>query len=196
MKTFKEGWFLTFHKKEFCLFAPTLDMIDARDILHSLSHINRFNGHTYRPYSVLEHTLRAVELAKNMNFSTTVQQEIMVHDFAEAYYQDLMSPLKDMLGLDYTAYEKECQSLINFRFLGQHHHTFESTVKSVDRIMMIAEARDIAQHVRWWPENEEPNFTIPDCPYLPFYWRCKAVLELRRLFGDAACKTLSRVSVP
>lgn len=46
---------LTSTGKRFDLFEPDADLIDQRDIAHSLAHLCRFNGHTREFYSVAQH---------------------------------------------------------------------------------------------------------------------------------------------
>lgn len=50
------NWILTSTGKRFDLFEPDADMIDPRDISHSLAHLCRFNGHTREFYSVAQHS--------------------------------------------------------------------------------------------------------------------------------------------
>lgn len=56
------NWILTSTGKRFDLFEPDADMIDPRDISHSLAHLCRFNGHTREFYSVARHSCIVAEL--------------------------------------------------------------------------------------------------------------------------------------
>ena len=50
------AWILTASGRRFDLLAPTVESVDAGDIAHALSQVNRFGGHTRVPYSVAEHS--------------------------------------------------------------------------------------------------------------------------------------------
>jgi 5'-deoxynucleotidase YfbR-like HD superfamily hydrolase len=85
----------------------SVDKICAADIRmdeisHSLSLINRYNGHTIHPYSVAQHTLNVVTA---MEASTEILRlssrdragalfAAILHDAAEAYIGDITRPIK------------------------------------------------------------------------------------------------------
>lgn len=72
------------------IFDPDIDTIDLRDIANSLERIMRYNGHTERNYSVAEHLC---EFA--LSFDTGENQlHAALHDAAEAYIGDIISPIK------------------------------------------------------------------------------------------------------
>ena len=69
----------------------TPDCIDIRDIAHALSHLCRFTGHTNMFYSVAQHSLL---VAEKMQGGAAEKLAGLLHDAAEAYTNDLASPLK------------------------------------------------------------------------------------------------------
>lgn len=78
------------------------DDIDIMDIAHSLSMQCRYAGHVPTFYSVAEHCVRAVELmARDGQLSREdlrghiTARSILLHDADEAYFQDLVSPVKN-----------------------------------------------------------------------------------------------------
>jgi hypothetical protein len=82
------------------------------DIAHHLSMINRYNGATYRPYSVAEHCLKLAAYAeKNLQKSISVCLNYLMHDAAEAYLQDIIGPLK-CLALSLVKAQYDIQSQI------------------------------------------------------------------------------------
>ena len=73
---------------------PDPSTIDISDIAWALSRMPRFSGHTipYVPYSVAQHCIRVMkELAPH---GPQIQLYGLLHDAAEAYINDLPSPVK------------------------------------------------------------------------------------------------------
>lgn len=73
---------------------PAPETIDITDIAWSLSRMPRFSGHSipYIPYSVAQHCIQvAKELAPH---GPRIQLHGLLHDAAEAYINDLPSPVK------------------------------------------------------------------------------------------------------
>jgi len=68
--------------------------IDITDIAHSLSHLCRFTGHTNVFYSVAQHSLL---VSAKLDGSPQERLVGLLHDAAEAYTNDLSSPLKAYL---------------------------------------------------------------------------------------------------
>lgn len=85
---------LTYTGKVFPLDDVTSDCIDIRDIAHSLSQLCRFTGHTNMFYSVAQHSLLVSE---KMPGGPAEKLVGLLHDAAEAYTNDLASPLKKHL---------------------------------------------------------------------------------------------------
>lgn len=73
------------------LFDPDPDAILIEDIARSLSRLARFNGHTRDFYSVAEHSVACSRYC--YPFPTWA----LLHDAAEAYVGDMITPLKDHL---------------------------------------------------------------------------------------------------
>ena len=58
------NWIVTCDGHEASLEFPTHADYEIERIAHSLAQINRFNGHAARPYSVAEHSLLVLDIAK------------------------------------------------------------------------------------------------------------------------------------
>ncbi|NWC90354.1 phosphohydrolase [Pseudomonas reactans] len=86
------NWILTSTGKRFDLFEPNADMIDPRDISHSLAHLCRFNGHTREFYSVAQHSCIVAELVPEK-----YKLAALLHDAPEAYLGDITRPLKQWM---------------------------------------------------------------------------------------------------
>lgn len=65
---------------------------NIEDIAHSLSQINRYNGHTALPISVAQHSvLVSRDVPSNFAF------QALMHDAHEVYTTDVPSPIKEVL---------------------------------------------------------------------------------------------------
>jgi uncharacterized protein len=87
----------TFSGIAFDLLNPMPEMILLEDIVHSLALINRFNGAAIFPYSVAQHLLYVASL-----LPAELKLHGLLHDAAEAYIGDMVSPLKKIM----TEYKK------------------------------------------------------------------------------------------
>lgn len=84
-------WMLTASGRQVWPLALRPEDIDIRDIAHSLSRINRFNGHFIGVphYSVAEHSLLVAQ-----QLPPALQGWGLMHDAAEAYFGDFIRPVK------------------------------------------------------------------------------------------------------
>lgn len=75
---------------------PNPNDIVIEDIAWALSRMPRFSGHSipYMPYSVAQHCIQVAEELKGLGFDRRIQLLGLLHDAAEAYINDLPSPVK------------------------------------------------------------------------------------------------------
>lgn len=83
--------------KELDIFALTQEDIDISDIIHALSLINRYNGHTKFPYTVAQHSVYVAQLEYKHSQNARKALAGLLHDAAEAYVGDIVRPLKNTL---------------------------------------------------------------------------------------------------
>lgn len=74
----------------------------ALDFIHPISLLNRYTGHTKKPISVAEHT---VKLARSLQVQAAgLMRAAAIHDFGEALTNDIPHPYKK--DADFKAYVK------------------------------------------------------------------------------------------
>lgn len=136
----------TYTGREFNYKKITKDSIHIPDVLYALPSINRFLGHSSRPYSVGEHTLLGLIVARDLNYTPLQQLHWFIHDFTEAYVGDCPTPLKRLLP-EFAVIEKQVELAIldklGLEILSEEEHSF---VKRIDATMLILEMRDLTMH--------------------------------------------------
>jgi 5'-deoxynucleotidase YfbR-like HD superfamily hydrolase len=71
--------------------------VNIVDIAHSLSHQNRYGGHTIVPYSVAQHCLRMEFAIEKECNHLEMQIDALMHDASEAYITDIPKPIKERI---------------------------------------------------------------------------------------------------
>lgn len=89
-------WVQTSTGRAFDLLEPRAEDVNLADIAFSLAHIHRYNGHV-GPYSVAIHSVACCDVAAVLGLPERVQAVALLHDAAEAYVGDIVSPLKRLL---------------------------------------------------------------------------------------------------
>jgi len=128
------SYILTRSKEIFDLSKPELP-INIEDIVHALSHTNRYCGHTEKPYSVAQHSFNVfMQLTEQ---SPEVQMEGLLHDASEAYLCDVPKPFKNLLGPRYKELEDRimCEVAMTFGF----GWPVDPWVKKADHAVLCAE---------------------------------------------------------
>jgi uncharacterized protein len=135
-------WVQTYTGKAFSLTDIKVEQIDILDIAHSLSNQCRYNGHCQRFYSVAEHCIE-------MSWMDKIDPLVgLLHDAAEAYVGDIVSPLKRILkGGFQPSSLKLIEDSLNRKIekkFGLPWNIIDSNqVNYADRILCATEKRDI-----------------------------------------------------
>ena len=126
---------LTATGKRFDLYEPDADLIDPRDISHSLAHLCRFNGHTREFYSVAQHASMVADLVPEKD-----KLVALLHDAAEAYIGDMVQPLKQWMhayqDVEQWIWERIC---IRFNLASE----LPASVRHADLVALATERRDL-----------------------------------------------------
>lgn len=166
-------WLQTYSGKGFDLLDPKAEQIDIRDIAHALAIVNRYTGHTYRPYSVAQHSVNVARHAggwDGANYTRLPEARYgLLHDASEAYLNDIASPLKALLP-EYEKLEEKVSLaiLLKFGLAGELTEAVEESVRRSDLIMLMTEKRDLMG-----PSPEDWNIPFePDLQAIePKVWR-------------------------
>lgn len=136
----------TFSGKKFDYINPTVDMIDIEDIAVSLARTNRFVGHSSRPYSVAEHSIRCLSMAIDLKYTYREQLLVLMHDFTEAFVGDCPTPLKKLLP-EFRGIEEKVEYLL-YEYLEIEPPTAEEymKIKSIDITMLAIEMKYLTSH--------------------------------------------------
>ena len=169
-------WFTTFTGRKVFVYDPNPDDILIEDIGHALAHICRFNGHCRRFYSVAEHSIMCC-----LNGPVELRRELLMHDGAEAYVGDMISPMKYAVGGPYKLIEGRWEHAIAQKFGLRQGAEVRAQVKDVDLRMLATEHRDLVPDGQNWPmlEGYRP-YLSPVAAMAP----AKAKAEFLDMAGD------------
>ena len=151
-----DAWLNTVSGKKVSYTDPDPDQIDIQDIAHSLSMICRYNGHIRKFYSVAEHS---VWVSKMVPQEGQLPLWGLLHDAAEAYIGDMVTPLKNVQP-QYMEVEKILERTI-FMVFGLEYDldvTKPKEVKEADERMLATETMQLEYGMH-------PDWTIPYEPY-------------------------------
>lgn len=167
---------VTYTGKVFDLLNPKPEMVCIEDIAHSLAYQCRYGGHAKFFYSVAQH---CVLMARNRDLPGDPLQKLL-HDAAEAYIGDLISPWKKLLwvsdggnGASVHRFEQEIQEVIR-EALGVDLNP-SAEVKTSDKIMMATEIQDLMP-------------TMPD----GFDWGVDLNTAVKEIIGPWGCRWAER----
>lgn len=92
-----EPFITTWSGQRFNFLTPEPTTIRIEDIAHALSLQCRFNGHCDEFYSVAEHSVEVCKLVEEISMERIIVLTALLHDAAEAYTGDVVSPIKKLL---------------------------------------------------------------------------------------------------
>jgi len=160
----------TFSGIAFDLRDPQPAMLRLDDIIHSLSLMNGFNGAALFPYCVAQHSLHVASL-----LPAELRPEGLLHDAAEAYIGDMVSPLKQVMP-EYKSVEARISALVA-EVCGLAYSE-PRLVKQAYLAVLAAEREQVLQpsYGPWFKDFPEPA---------PITIRPRDWLEVKASFGAA-----------
>jgi uncharacterized protein len=144
--------------------------IDIDDINVALNYIHRFNGHhkDNTPLTVAQHTLLCVNIG-SLIFpdDNEIRIATIIHDFGEAYYGDISTPIKHAFGEAFKSFAKPIDDAVDRKFwgIGGPNQTIKDCVKVCDLISLDIERRAMwkSQHGKdKWPTTPDIKLSLLD----------------------------------
>lgn len=161
-----EGWILTANGMRIDYINPEPSQITILDIAHSLGNLCRFTGGTKHFYSVAQHSLFVSKIvydllkgeltAEEMETTAFYDQMLaaLLHDAAEAYINDLASPLKQVINGRYAWVEHGLTKAIFERY-GVDMEYKNNIVKDADNIACMHERYFMLPAHKDWPVDKD-----------------------------------------
>jgi 5'-deoxynucleotidase YfbR-like HD superfamily hydrolase len=170
-------------------------VINITDIAHALSHSCRYNGHTSEFYSIAQHSCLIADLAEDRD-----AQWALLHDAAEAYMGDLVSPLKRAIKDVWKPLEARWDGVLRFHFdvwpgtlAGPARKLLieeqEKRVKALDILMLGREMIDLMpfgqedQEHLGYLDDRRPSDIEPIVAWTPTRSRDEFLARFQRLFS-------------
>lgn len=133
---------------------PEESNVTLNDIAYALSNVCRFSGHLPRFYSVAQHLVNASYIVPAEHSFTA-----LMHDTAEAFTNDLPTPLKWALPI-FKELEVKIEGAMSQKFGFQYPYPPE--VKEADTIMLMLEKYYVKECDQYWPtySDEYPRSKV------------------------------------
>lgn len=132
------------------------------EIAHALAQINRYTGHAMRPYSVAEHSLLVCDIVRGAGLDCHAQMAALLHDAHEAFCGDAATPVKQVLGMAWMAFENTQALLVRETFqIRAAHVAHRAAIKRADLVALATERRDLLPFAHEacmpWPVLDTPG---------------------------------------
>jgi len=122
---------------------PEESDVTLQDLAYALSNVCRFSGHLPRFYSVAQHLVNTSYIVSPENAYSA-----LMHDTAEAFTNDLPTPLKWAFPI-FKELEVKIESAMAKRF--GFEYPYPPEVKEADTIMLMLEKYHVKQCDQHWP---------------------------------------------
>ena len=126
---------------------PEESDVTIEDIASALSNVCRFSGHLPRFYSVAQHLVNTSYIVPAEHAFTA-----LMHDTAEAFTNDLPTPLKWALPI-FKELETKIESAMGDKF--GFPFPYPPEIKNADTTMLLLEKRYVKEDTSSWPLYEE-----------------------------------------
>jgi len=151
----KNAYTITRTGKKFFMFDPERQEFCIEDIAHALANTCRYNGHTNEFYSVAQHSYAVASILKHKGFGPKIQLAGLLHDAAEAYFGDMISPLKAFFP-EYVQVENICIDRV-YAWAGiETTQADDHIVKTIDELIRPIEIKKL------FPDHWE-KFQLSSC---------------------------------
>jgi len=130
---------------------------DMGAVAQGLSNTCRFGGQIGRFYSVAEHSVLVASAVARAGGDARLQLAGLLHDAHEAFYGDIVRPMKALVGADLLALMSAFDGVIERRFnlVGCLHHPL---VKTADDLLLRWEASALWTPAPTWSLTPPSHF--------------------------------------
>lgn len=164
---------------------PEESNVTVEDLAGALSNICRFSGHLPQFYSVAQHLVNTSKIVP-----ADVAFDALMHDTAEAFTNDLPTPLKWALPI-FKELEIKIESAMADKFGFQY--PYPSAVKEADTIMLLLEKKYVKLDNLEWPGYTGIEYEhMADKVDLKGWQPCRAKREFLERFEELYNERLER----
>ena len=191
----KRAWQRMLSGRRLEILNPSPLDIEIEDIAHGLSFLARWNGQTIGdyPFSVAQHSLLVENIFSSQFPKMDNQSKLfaLLHDSAEYVISDMISPLKDHLGMTYETLDEKLTMAICIRFNipTTKIKIIKKQVKLADRMAAWLEAIQLAGFSKkeadklFGKQVSVEGFENYLSPATPFFVRKKFVNRFNELYN-------------
>ena len=140
--------------------------ITLEDIAHALSLMCRGNGQVVHFYSVGQHCINCAKEAKARGWSERLQLGCLLHDAAEAYMSDLITPIKVYMPQYYEIEDRFIKAVYEKFDLSDLSKEEWDHIMEVDRALLTYDLVELLKEPA--PEEGYKVVRIPEIDYRPF----------------------------
>ncbi len=140
--------------------------IILEDIAHALSLMCRGNGQVVHFYSVGQHCINCAKEAKARGWNERLQLGCLLHDAAEAYMSDLITPIKVHMPQYYEIEDRFLKAVYEKFGLTDLSEEEWARIMEVDRALLTYDLVELLKEPV--PEEGYQVVRIPDIDFRPF----------------------------
>ena len=140
--------------------------ITLEDIAHALSLMCRGNGQVVHFYSVGQHCINCAKEAKARGWSERLQLGCLLHDAAEAYMSDLITPIKVHMPEYYEMEDRFLKAVYEKFGLSDLSKEEWDQIMEVDRALLTYDLVELLKEPV--PEEGYKVVRIPEIAFRPF----------------------------
>lgn len=166
MKEEPKNYLKTFMGKKVDPLTVTAEDITLEDIAHALSLMCRGNGQVVHFYSVGQHCINCAKEAKERGWNDRLQLGCLLHDAAEAYMSDLITPIKVHMPQYYEIEEHFLKAVYEKFGLADLSEEEWRLIMEVDRALLTYDLVELLKEPV--PEEGYMVTRIPDIAFRPF----------------------------
>lgn len=160
--------------------------ITLEDIAHALSLMCRGNGQVVHFYSVGQHCINCAKEARERGWNARLQLGCLLHDAAEAYMSDLITPIKVHMPKYYEIEDRFLEAVYKKFGLNDLSKDEWDMIMEIDRALLTYDLVELLKEPV--PEEGYKVVRIPDIEFRPF----EEVEEEYKMIAEELLEELKR----